>query len=421
MTHHLFETYRPHAGQQALHNAAARFTAVCAGVRSGKTFGTAREFLRRVYADRFWKPGPLHYWAVAPTYDLTNVQHDALVEVLSPHWRALVRQNLKSERRLELTGGIVIAFKSAHDPKTLVGVGLDGLWMDEAARVDPEAWRGQLRMRLSDRLGWALFSTTPQARNWFYEEIWRRADEADPERFDPQFASVHFATTANTALPHLAAEVDQARRDLPERYFAREYLASFDAFIGQVYEEFDPATHVVDDADLPAAFKEVRVGVDWGYRNPGAMIVVGRDGDDVWWVVEEIVRAKVAVDSSHGNKTWVDYAKELHRKYPSARFLCDPAMPGHLRSFRAVGIPAQAADNRVAAGIQLVATLMHPLPETGPRLRVHRRCTHLLAEIPNYRWQEDDIAAEEPVKQDDHALDALRYALLTKPHQPGYW
>ncbi len=417
---HLFKNYCPHEGQRKLHSSATRFASVCAGVRSGKSYGAAREFMRRVFADRFAKSGPLRYWAIAPTYDLADVQQREISNILQADAKALIKASSKGDRSLELDGDILIEFKSAHYYERLVGVGLDGLWIDEAARLHPEAWRGQIRMRLSDRMGWGLFSTTPLSRNWFYDEIWRRGDPLD-ELYDSAYASVHFTTAQNTALPGLVAEVEQARRDLPPRYFQREYLASFDAFIGQIYEEFDRKIHVVKKSELPDTFTEVRVGVDWGFRNPGAMIVVGRDGDDCWWVIEEIVRNGTYVDSSGPETTWLSLAQDINARLRPSVFLCDPSRAEYIRSFRAAGLPAKGADNRVASGIQRVAMLLHTNPDNPPRLRFDESLTHLLSEIREYRWREDDPFAEEPVKENDHALDALRYALSATPHKPAWW
>ncbi len=417
---HLFKRYHPHEGQRELHACAARFASVCAGVRSGKSYGAAREFMRRVFADRFAKSGPLRYWAVAPTYDLADVQWREISDILQADSKALVKAWQKTERRLEVRGDILIEFKSAHYYERLVGVGLDGMWIDEAARLHPEAWRGQLRMRLSDRRGWGLFSTTPLSRNWFYNEIWRRGDALD-ELYDPAWAGVHFTTAQNTALPGMAEEVEQARRDLPPRYFMREYMASFDAFVGQVYEEFDRKVHVVKKADLPSEFAEIRVGVDWGFRNPGAMVVLGFDNDGNWWAVEEIVRERTYVDSSEAGVTWLSIAQDLNARFRPSAFLCDPSRAEYIRSFRAAGLPAKGADNRVASGIQRVATLLHVPGGEAPRLRFAESLAHLLSEIQGYRWREDDRSAEEPVKENDHALDALRYALSSSPHKPAWW
>lgn len=416
---HLFANYRPHDGQLRLHRAGTRFIALCAGVRSGKTYAAARELLRRVYADRWAKSGPLLYWAVAPTHDLGEVQWREVMSALAGPAAVLVRNVHRTDRRVELAGDITIEFKSAHVPERLVGVGLDGLWIDEAARVDERAWTGQLRMRLSDRLGWGLFSTTPLSRNWFYREIWRRGDPHDALAM-PDYSRTHFTTAQNTALPHLAAEVERARRELPARYFEREYLASFDSFIGQVFEGFDRRVHVFADVDAPARFDEVRVGVDWGFRNPGAMIVVGRDGDGCWWTLDERYARGVPVEGE--GRTWLAIARELAEAWRPSVFACDPARPEYIRAFRKAALPARAAKNDVAAGIARIATLLHPDRPGGPLLRVHGRCVQLLSEIPQYRWRDDgDGGREEPVKQDDHTIDAWRYALATDPHRPGFW
>lgn len=417
---HLFGDYRPHRGQAELHRCGARFVAVCAGVRSGKTHGAAREFLRRVWADRFWKPGPLRYWAVAPTHDLGEAQWREILSALGGDRWALVARVAKTDRRVELVSDITIEFKSAHEPRRLVGVGLDGLWLDEAARVHEDAWKGQLRMRLSDRLGWGLFSTTPLSRNWFFRDVWRLADPDNPAR-RPDYGAVRFTTADNTALPHLAAEVERARRELPARYFEREYLASFDAFIGQVYEGFDRKVHVCREADLPAALAEVRVGVDWGYRNPGAMVVVGRDGDGRWWALDERYERGLIVDGTSAERTWLAIARELAAKWRPTGFLCDPSRPEYIRALRTAGLPAKAAVNDILPGIQRIATLLHVDPVGGPALRILERCRFLLGEIPQYRWRDDGPALEEPLKLDDHALDALRYALCTEPHKPAFW
>ncbi|MCZ7583106.1 MAG: hypothetical protein M5R36_07090 [Deltaproteobacteria bacterium] len=65
--------------------------------------------------------------------------------------------------------------------------------------------------------------------------------------------------------------------------------------------------------------------------------------------------------------------------------------------------------------------MLHASDGDAPRLRVLGRLTHLLSELPNYRWREDDAASEEPVKENDHALDALRYALYHQTHKPAFW
>lgn len=403
--------YRPHAGQAAFHAEAQRFAIVAAGVRSGKTHAAAREALRRIYRDRAVKRGALRYWCAAPTYAVGKVQQRELFEALGMPGSPLVVEFRKSERELVLRDDIFIEFKTTERPENLVAAGLDGLWVDEAARVKAEAWLGGLRMRLSDRQGWAVFSTTPLGRNWFFRHLVQPAQNGADE------FSLHTWTTAdNTCVPALVAEVAKARATLPATYFRREYEASFDAFVGQVFAEFDAARHVVG-AD-PARVAETRYGVDWGYRHPGAIVCLQRDRSGRWVVVEEIVASGTLVAADEG-ESWVSLADELVERRGPGVFYCDPSQPASIRSFRQAGLSARPADNDVAAGIQTVARALHPAGD-GPRLVVHRRCVHTVEQLLTYRWDEA-ADGERPHKENDDACDALRYALHTARHTPAFW
>jgi len=421
----IFAGYTPHAGQAAFHNLGARFAVVLAGTRGGKTYAAAREFLRRAYADLEIKKRPVHYWCVAPTYAIGKTQMRELFAAVGGETGKFVSSWLRSERELVLKDHILIEFKTAERPEALVGVGLDGLWIDEAARLKREAWLGGLRMRLSDRRGWAIFSTTPLGRNWFFEEIVRRA-QPDSAIHDPQYGLVRFRTADNTAVPGLAEEVEHARRTLPERYFKREYEADLTTFAGMVFDEIDPDAHRVGSRNrlgikaLPRQFAEVRAGVDWGFRNPGAIVVVGRDGDGVWWAIDEAVRSGLPVAAT-GGESWVDIARGLQTRHGVKRFACDPSGAAFIDAFRRAGLPAYAADNDVGAGIQTVATALHIDERDGrPGLLLGERCKHLFEELAAYAWDEQ-CEGEQPVKENDHAVDALRYALHTRPHAPAWW
>jgi hypothetical protein len=421
----LFQGYRPHAGQAAFHKLGTRFAVVLAGTRAGKTYAAAREFLRRVYLDRARKKGPLHYWCVAPTYAVGKTQLRELFAALGGETGELVQSWSKTERELRLVGEVLVEFKTAERPEVLVGVGLDGLWIDEAARLKAETWLSKLRMRLTDRRGWAVFSTTPLGRNWFYHEVVRRADPESPI-YEPDHGLVRFRTADNTTVPALAEEIEQARRTLPARYFRREYEADLTSFAGMVFDEFDPDVHQTGPKNRlgvgapPAHFAEVRAGVDWGFRNPGAIVVLGRDGDGVWWAIAEEVHAGVPVAAS-GGKSWTEIAKALHQRHGITRFVCDPSGPSFIAAFRRAGLAAAPGDNDVGAGVQSVATALHVNPDTGaPGLFIGPDCPNLAAELAAYAW-DDDSEGEQPRKENDHTVDALRYALHTRTHAPAWW
>ncbi len=74
----------------------------------------------------------------------------------------------ESERLIVLPGGGEFQVKSADNPDSLRGAGLDGVVVDEAAYVKEEAWTEALRPALSDRRGWAMFISSPNGYNWFH-------------------------------------------------------------------------------------------------------------------------------------------------------------------------------------------------------------------------------------------------------------
>ena len=68
-----------------------------------------------------------------------------------------------------------------------------------------------------------------------------------------------------------------------------------------------------------------------------------------------------------------------------------------------------------------MATALHLNERDGrPGLLLGERCKHLFEELAAYAWDEQ-CEGEQPVKENDHAVDALRYALHTRPHAPALW
>lgn len=419
---HLFESYRPHAKQVEFHKSKARFKALAAGTRAGKTYGSAREFIKRIYEDRVRKQGRLNYWVVAPDYNLTEVAREEIADILGcddpedMESSPLVKKFDKSKLKLWLHGKILIEFKSAERPEKLVARGLDGVWMDEAARCSVIAW-ANIRARLADRQGWAIFSSTPMGKNWFYEQIYRLGDPLDPF-YDPLFASFHFTTADNTAVPDLAREVELARKQMPWRYFKRDFLASFEAFVGQIYDEFDRNVHVV--RSHPKRFVQVIACKDWGFRpNPGVTLVIGITGAGDWYIIHEEYRTELLVtpaDERDKDPCWVNVDKELQEQFNIECFYVDPSEPAYIEAYRKAGIQVKEANNAVLPGIQAVATYLHVNEETGrPRLFVCEWCKYTIKELEGYHWKQmkDGTMLEEPEKKDDHTCDALRYAVFT--------
>jgi len=199
-----------HSGQREVALHPGRFKVLACGRRWGKTrLGTALCIQTALAGGRAW-------W-VAPSYKMGAVG-----------WRGLrmLAQQIPGvdvslgERMVTFPGGGTAQVRSADDPQSLRGEGLDFAVLDECAYMREAAWSEALRPTLSDRKGGALFISTPRGLNWF-RTLWMRGD--NPEFLD--WASWQFKTSDNPYIDK--KEIEAAKRGLLSRIFRQEYEADF--------------------------------------------------------------------------------------------------------------------------------------------------------------------------------------------------
>ena len=199
-----------HPGQNEVRKDQARFKLIAAGRRWGKTrLGTLLCLEAGLEGGRAW-------W-VAPSYKMGYVG-----------WRGLQRlgQQVRGaklslvNRMITTPGGGEVQVRSADDPQSLRGDGLDLVVLDECAYMKEQAWSEALRPSLSDRKGAALFISTPHGLNWF-RDLWQRGqDDAFPD-----WQSWSFKTSDNPFIDK--DEIEAARATMLSRIFRQEYEADF--------------------------------------------------------------------------------------------------------------------------------------------------------------------------------------------------
>lgn len=219
--------YEPHPGQIAIHRSTAPRRIVACGTRWGKTTAAAMEGLAAAMAPVERSIG----WVVAPTYDLADRVYREIELVAARHLRHRIVAIKEHERRLilrNISGGLSeIRAKSADNPTSLLGEGLDFVIVDEAARMKPFIWEGHLSQRLLDKRGWALLISTPRGKGYFYD-LYLRGQGRDPD-----YQSWNYPSATN---PFLDAEQIEAERwRVPEAVFRQEYLAEFLEGSGAVF------------------------------------------------------------------------------------------------------------------------------------------------------------------------------------------
>lgn len=167
---------------------------------------------------------------------------------------------------------------------------------------------------------------------------------------------------------------------------------------GLVYRDFDPARHLIDytfDPNHPTY-----AGLDFGYTNP-TVCLFAQERDGVLVVFHEYYQAGETA-ATHGR-----CLRPLFERYRVRRAWADPSGAAERAVLARCGVPTEPAENRLQWGLEAVRARLKADPVTGRvGLRFDRRLRHTLRELSRYRYRP---GSEEPVKEDDHAMDALRY------------
>lgn len=237
----------------------ARFKILACGRRWGKTRYGTHKCLRIALAGG-------NAWWIAPSYKVAAVGWRGIKE-LARQIPASVKGEV--ERIITFPNGGTVQVRSADDPDSLRGVGLDFVVIDEAAFVAEAAWNEALRPALADREGHALIISTPKGRNWFWHAYQRGLDPLVPD-----WMSWSFPTVSNPYINPL--EVESARSQLPEDIFRQEFLAEFLENAGTVFRNLAACMNapMMTSRDEHLGHHFV-MGADWGKQDDFTALSVG--------------------------------------------------------------------------------------------------------------------------------------------------
>ncbi len=364
-----------------------RFRVLCCGRRWGKTTLAIDQIKARAAIPN----SRIAY--IAPTYQ----------QARDIAWSQLKEECLKAassinEARLEirLVTGSLIVLRGWESIETLRGQKFDFIVIDEVAMMRNfwSMWQEVIRPTLTDTKGEGLFISTPKGFNHFY-------DLFNMEAKDDDYKSFHYSTFDNPHIP--PDEIEKAQKELTEDRFAQEYGADFRKTEGLVYKEFDRVRHMYKQ--LPPYVEVVTTigGHDFGTHNPCASLTIKKDQDARYWVSSEWYE-KGKIDAQQA-----DYVAAL--KWDSA--YPDPASASGILEMKRRGINVRdvvKGSDSIRNGINTIKELF----KTN-RLKIHESCTNLIWELETYSYPDkkpDHNEDENPIKENDHACDALRYALM---------
>lgn len=230
---------RPMPHQRSVLISGKRFKLLACGRRWGKTalgliaciegHGSYRGQFRGALAGG-------RIWWVVPSYPIAAEVWRDLKKAVG----GIATDKSEVERRVELPGGGSITVKSADNPDSLRGPGLDGVVIDEAAFCDEEVWTKAIPPTIADKLGWAMLLTTPNGLNWFHDLFQTACGDSEWDVF-------HRPTSDNPIIS--ADELAAARRRMPLAAFLQEHEAAFTNVAGAEF----PGEYFNDRIWVPAS------------------------------------------------------------------------------------------------------------------------------------------------------------------------
>ena len=295
------------------------------------------------------------------------------------------------ENRFYLMGG-----KDEGSAAFIQGVTLAGVLLDEVALM-PRSFVEQAIARCSVSGSRLWFNCNPEGpQHWFYQE-WILKAEARNALY------LHFTMEDN---PSLSAKIIRRYKNSYSGAFYRRFiLGEWTIAKGLVYDFFDPER---DASPKPTGEMEAYViSVDYGTANPCSCGLWGlREG--IWYRMEEYYYASKRTGVQKTDQEYVAEVKKLAAGRKIRQVVADPSAASFIAALRQAGFVVVKANNDVLSGIRTTASLL----KSG-KIVICEGCEDCLREMALYRWNEDSAGRDAPRKEDDHAMDDMRYFAAT--------
>ena len=368
---------------------------ICDGaVRSGKTFALSVSFF--LWAMICFQRQRFGLCAASINGVRRNLISQArpVLEGLGFRWEEKISRN-----EITLRGGgrenvfYLYGGRDEGSYTSIQGVTLAGVLLDEAALM-PRSFVEQACARCSVRDGKIWFSCNPAGpEHWFYKEWIRKAAEK-------RALYLRFTMEDNPALSRETRE--RYGRMFRGCFYRRYVLGEWVAAEGLVYDFFSAD-------DMPPApegpFAKWRISCDYGTRNPASFGLWGKK-DGIWYRTAEYYYDARAEGRQKTDGEYVDDLTRLAGGRCIETVIADPSAASFIEALRREGWSVQKADNRVLEGIRRTAEAL----KSG-RIVICRGCEAAAREFSMYCW-EDDGARDRVRKENDHAMDDIRYFVM---------
>lgn len=382
--------------QEKFHKSNAKYRLLAGGFATGKTTSICIELIKDIaISDNYILLGR------KDLQELKSTTLKELFDIIPPE--AIVNHN-KQDRVIKCVNGTEIYYTNLDASREAVekikSLNLGSCYIDQLEEIDEVlflAIQGRLR-RYNSRRNFVA-TCNPAGHDWIYHR-WKIRPAKDYELFEA-------ITLENIYLPE---DYLEQLLSYPDKWVKRYVYCSWEDFEGLVYNEYIEAKHKCK-LYYPADNERYYISIDYGFRNPTAIIYASVDYDGIVRIYNEYYeRGKQVSEIANEIKS--------NRHWQKAIKLADPSMWNVQRDglsiadeFASNGIVLIQANNSVIQGIDKVNQYFK-----DNRLFVAENCVNWMLEQGNYKWKEIKPGQqrneyEEPIKRNDHLQDATRYLI----------
>ncbi len=329
---------------------------------------------------------------------IATLRRNVLAEVLprlqsmGASWKEKRSENLVTirfmghENQFYIFGG-----RDESSASLIQGITFAGILLDEVALM-PRSFVEQACARCSVDGSRLWFNCNPAGpEHWFYKNWIQNAKERNCLR-------LHFTMEDN---PSLTAAIRRRYQKLYTGVFYQRFiLGQWVQAEGRVYDFFEE--EMIKPAP-PEPLEEYCISCDYGTVNPTSMGLWGRK-KGTWYRLSEFYFDSRQEQRQMTDEEYAAALKDLAGDRKIKAVIVDPSAASFMEVLRRRGLPVRKAKNDVLGGIRLTADAL----KSGKIVICHG-CDDCLREMDAYVWDLSDGSRERVKKENDHAMDDMRY------------
>lgn len=346
--------------------------------------------------------------------------------------RGYIVQDHRADNMVEIArNGITNYFyifggKDERSQDLIQGITLAGVFFDEVALM-PESFVNQATGRCSVDGSKYWFNCNPDGPyHWFKvnwidksisylgkDKVKKIREAAARDNKDPglkRILYVHFTMDDNLSL---SEKIKARYRSMYTGVFFKRYIMGlWAAAEGIIYDMFDEERHTLPIREFFRLLVDGNryVSCDYGTQNATVFLLWNQGVNKKWYCIREYYYSGREKGVQKTDSEFADDLKKWLDETKIRAVIIDPAAASFITELKKRGYQVIEADNSVLDGIRTVATMLN----TG-RIMFSNTCINTIKEFASYIW--DAKAAErgedKPVKDHDHAMDAVRYFVYT--------